>query len=406
MAYSDFGKKLLQGSGILELMDDLGKALAQPQGKIMLGGGNPAHIPAIQDEIKQSWLELADQPDAFAAMVGNYDPPQGNPEMIEVLVDFFNRHYHWGISSQNIAITNGSQTGYFYLFNLFAGQIFLPVVPEYIGYLDQGIEPGKFVGQKPEIQMIKPDMFKYRLNVSQLDLPPGVDAVAVSRPTNPTGNVLTDQEIDQLSQLVRSHGKYLIIDNAYGMPFPQIMFAPGKLVWDQHIILSFSFSKLGFPTARTGIFVANAEIIKAMTAINAVVGLSSTSLAQYLLKDWFADDRIIKLSQQVIKPYYQAKAQQAVEIVRQQLAGVDYRIHQLEGSLFLWLWLPKLKITSKQLYQKLKQQGVLVVPGEYFFPPLLQKTDWQHTRQCLRINYAAADQSQFAQALSILKHLI
>ena len=46
MKLSNFGEKLTNKSGILELMDDLGNAL-QKGGMYMLGGGNPAHIPQM-----------------------------------------------------------------------------------------------------------------------------------------------------------------------------------------------------------------------------------------------------------------------------------------------------------------------------------------------------------------------
>ena len=45
---SEFGRGLCSGSGIGELMDDLGHALAQGGGRVlMLGGGQPAHIPEM-----------------------------------------------------------------------------------------------------------------------------------------------------------------------------------------------------------------------------------------------------------------------------------------------------------------------------------------------------------------------
>ena len=44
-----FGERLASGSGIEELMDDLGRAMAGAHGPVrMLGGGNPAHIPEMQ----------------------------------------------------------------------------------------------------------------------------------------------------------------------------------------------------------------------------------------------------------------------------------------------------------------------------------------------------------------------
>ena len=64
------------------------------------------------------------------------------------LADCFAEAYGWPIGEANVAIVNGSQIAAFYLLNMFSGhfadgsrrKILLPVVPEYIGYADQGIE--------------------------------------------------------------------------------------------------------------------------------------------------------------------------------------------------------------------------------------------------------------------------
>jgi valine--pyruvate aminotransferase len=42
------------------------------------------------------------------------------------------------------------------------------------------------------------------------------------------------------------------------------------------------------------------------------------------------------------------------------------------------------------LYQRLKQKGLLVVPGEYFFPG--QKEVSQHAQSCIRINYVQSEE--------------
>ena len=68
------------------------------------------------------------------------------------------------------------------------------------------------------------------------------------------------------------------------------------------------------------------------------------------------------------------------------LAGQPSRIHKPQGAFFLWLWLPKLPIRSFELYERLKQNGVIVVPGEYFFPGI--DSAWAHTHECIRISYA------------------
>ena len=146
-------------------------------------------------------------------MIGFYDGPQGSEEFIRALVAMLNDHYDWALDEKNIAITNGSQSSFFSLFNLFAGemsngshkQILLPIVPEYIGYADQGISDDMFVSIKPKIQMLDEKQFKYQINFEELISvvkSSNIGAICISRPTNPTGNVITDEELNQLLSLI------------------------------------------------------------------------------------------------------------------------------------------------------------------------------------------------------------
>lgn len=121
MKFSKFGQKFTKDSAILQLMDDLGNALNSDKPVNMLGGGNPASIPELNAVYQQTLESVV--ADAFALdSVGNYSNPQGDTKFINTLVEFFNRHYGWELTCDNIALTNGSQNAFFYLFNLFAGQ--------------------------------------------------------------------------------------------------------------------------------------------------------------------------------------------------------------------------------------------------------------------------------------------
>ena len=66
---------------------------------------------------------------------------------------------------------------------------------------------------------------------------------------------------------------------------------------------------------------------------------------------------------------------------------------------FLWLWLPSLPLSSAVLYERLKQRGVLVVSGHYFFYGL--DRPWPHADRCLRLSYAL-DSERFARAAAIM----
>ena len=147
-----------------------------------------------------------------------------------------------------------------------------------------------------------------------------------------------------------------------------------------------SLSKLGLPGVRTGIVIAREEIIEMVARVNAVMSLAPGGVGPALLTDLVRSGRIIDLGRDVIQPFYQAKMQEVVEQIHESFRGVDYRVHQPEGAFFVWLWFPNLPITSQQLYERLKQRNVLVVPGHYFFPGLTEP--WSHTNECIRVNYA------------------
>ncbi len=394
MDFSSFGRKFTTPTGILQLMDDLGAALAADAEMIMLGGGNPAAIPGIQTALRQRMYEMLLDEESFERMVGNYAPPQGDKTFRLALARLLSQTYGWQIGPENIALTNGSQTAFFYLFNLLAGdfrdgqkrRVLLPIAPEYIGYNDVGLSEDLFIAQKPDIDYLDDLLFKYRVDFGSLRVGDDIGAICVSRPTNPTGNVLTDEEIAHLSQLAQAHNIPLIIDNAYGAPFPSIIYSEVQPVWDEHIILCLSLSKLGMPGVRTGIVVAREEVIRAITALNAVLSLAPGNSGAALASAWVQSGEIIRLSREIIRPFYQSKAQQAVAWVREAMAGIPCRVHQPEGAFFLWLWFPSLPISSAELYERLKRRHVIIVPGHYFFPGLVE--DWRHRFECLRMNYA------------------
>ena len=55
-------------------------------------------------------------------------------------------------------------------------------------------------------------------------------------------------------------------------------------------------------------------------------------------------------------------------------------------ALFLWLWFPGLPITSRELYERLKKRGVLIISGHYFFFGHDDET-WRHRHECLRMTF-------------------
>lgn len=391
MTFSLFGDKFTRHAGITRLMEDLNDGLRTP-GAIMLGGGNPAQIPAMTEYFSDLLADML-RSGSLTRSLCNYDGPQGKNALLGALADMLRETFAWPVTEKNIVLTNGSQSAFFYLFNLFAGRcangsrkkVLFPLTPEYIGYADTGLEEELFVCARPEIEILEQGQFKYHINFNQLHISDETGLICVSRPTNPTGNVITDNELEKLDALARRHNIPLVIDNAYGLPFPGIIFTDVRPIWNSNIILCMSLSKLGLPGSRCGIIIAREEIIHAISNMNGIISLAPGGSGAAIALEMINRGDLLRLSDTVIKPFYQQRVQDTIAIIRHYLPEQRCLIHKPEGAIFLWLWFNNLPVSTELLYQRLKQRGVLMVPGHYFFPGLTDP--WPHSNQCMRMNY-------------------
>lgn len=397
MQFSRFGERFTRPTGARELMDDLGAALASEAPVNLLGGGNPALIPEMLALFRREFARILADDREFRRMVADYADPVGEQGFRAALARLLRETCGWPVGPEHVALTAGSQSGFFQLFNLLAGptaqgrerRILLPLTPEYVGYQDLGVDGEIFTARRPAIERLPERLFKYHVDFTALQVTPDIVAVCASRPTNPTGNVLTDAEVQRLAALARGAGIPLILDGAYGLPFPGIVFTDCRPYWNEDVVLCLSLSKLGLPGVRTGIVVARPEIVAALGAITATTSLAVGSVGPVLLRGLVASGEVMRASREIIRPWYERRSRQALEWLAGALEGCEYLVHRPEGAFFLWLWLPGLPIDSAELYRRLKARGTLVLSGHHFFPGLGQ--DWPHRHECLRISYAAPE---------------
>jgi valine--pyruvate aminotransferase len=120
------------------------------------------------------------------------------------------------------------------------------------------------------------------------------------------------------------------------------------------------------------------------------MSLSPNNFGAVLAERLVTSGEITAISKDLMQPFYRRKMEKAVTVIQEKFADIPCRIHIPEGAMFLWLWFEDLPITSLELYQRLKDHGVLVVSGHYFFPGLSE--EWQHKDECLRVTYSQNDE--------------
>ncbi|MCX7818240.1 MAG: pyridoxal phosphate-dependent aminotransferase [Kiritimatiellae bacterium] len=379
-------------SGIRELMDDLGAALGGRTPLLMLGGGNPARVAAAEHVWRRRMEELLREDDRFERLLGIYEEPQGSPAFREAVAEALRARYGWPLTAANVALTHGGQGAIFYLAHLLAGRrgrIWLPMTPEYIGYADLLHRRDWLVASRRRIELQGEREFKYRLSGDEP--PPDAVAILLSRPTNPTGNVITDAELRDLAALAGERDIPLIVDGAYGPPFPDIVTGEVRPFWNERVIWLLSLSKLGLPGVRTGIVVAGERWAHRVAEMHAIAALAGGNLGPALVEPLLRSGELFDLCRRELRPFYDRKAETArLWLAEYWPADRPWRLHVREGAFFFWVWLPGLGMGSRELYRRLKERGVIVVSGHHFFAGADQ-TD-PHRDECLRVSFAQPDE--------------
>ncbi len=422
MKYSDFINNYQSDSGIFILMEDLNKGLNLDPDLVMLGGGNPGFIPEMQEYFYLLYQELGKNKKLFFDMIGIYDSPLGSQEFREELADFFNLFFGWNLTKEHIAITVGSQNAFYILFNLFSGyssdlkknlKILLPITPEYIGYEDVPLNKKNIVSLLGIPESTNEDFFRYQLDREKIHNflethYEEIGCIAISSPGNPTGRILSYNELIFLKEYSSKYHTPVLVDCAYGFPFPNIIYKQQTFIQSDYFIYTFSLSKSGLPGIRTGIVVANPDIIKIIGKIQAIQFLSPNRIAAFLLKNRFKNFEFIQQCKQYITPYYLKKRNLVIDGLKNAFKKSEFLIHEPEGAYFLWIVFPTLKINTQELYQILKQNKLIIVPGNYYYPNLSEEekqSPYYDGDKSIRISYSQSDE-YLLKGIEILRNTI
>ena len=148
---------------------------------------------------------------------------------------------------------------------------------------------------------------------------------------------------------------------------------------------------MGLPGERIGIAIGDAQIIQVLESFQTNMCLHPSRYGQAIAARAIDSGALADIATNVIRPFYQSKFT-VLETTLDQAMPKDlpWFLHRGEGAIFAWLWLQDLPISDWEFYQQLKQVGVIVVPGNSFFPGLQE--DWPHKHQCLRISLTASDE--------------
>ena len=400
-ALTQFGTQMSHLTGVRAIMKDIIETLESANGRefINLSAGNPVILPEVEQLWRDSTEELLASPE-YGEVVCRYGSSQGYQPFIEAIANDFNRRYNLQLTHRNILISPGSQSLYFYAANAFGGyttsgelkHIALPLSPDYTGYGGVTLVPEALVAYKPTLDVHETaHRFKYRPDFDCLRITAETGCVLFSRPCNPTGNVLTDEEVKKIATLAADLNIPVLIDSAYAPPFPALNFTEMTPVFGKNILHCMSLSKVGLPGERIGIAIGEPELIGVLQSFQTNMCIHSSRYGQAIAARAIETGALGEIATNVIRPFYQNKFTVVETTLDAEMPqDLPWFLHRGEGAIFAWLWFQDLPISDWELYQQLKQVGVIVVPGSSFFPGLQE--DWSHKQQCIRVSLTASDE--------------
>ena len=386
-------------SGLRGIMEDIATATGAAPGRrwLNLGVGNPAAIPEVCDW----WHRLATEALAEGDYVETscrYGPSRGLPRLVDAIVGYFNRRYGWEIGPRNVVVGPGSQMLCFMAAALFTGpgadrdaELVLPVTPDYTGYQGLSMTAGSVHGVEPLLACEGESTFRYEIDLPAVRARTDAGLLLLSSPSNPAGRCATAGEIDALTGIAEELDVPLMLDLAYGHPFPGIAEAPAAPVWHDRVINSFSMSKTGLPGERLGFVIAHERYVTPLVSFLANSALHAPQLVQATVARALEDDGIDTVVASLITPFYVERRKHVEVLLASSLpAGINWRLHASEGGMFAWLWVDEEWFEDLDLYRILKDRCVFVVPGRHFFTePERERGLGRHPRQCVRISMTA-----------------
>lgn len=362
------------------LFSDIAKKISKfqeeyPGAKIIkLGIGDVTRpmIPVAEKAIEEAAKEMAtDQ--GFRG----YGPEQGYDFLKEKIIknDYEKRKIN--ISKDEIFISDGAKcdTGNFQ--ELFSEENIIAITdPVYPVYLDSNVmagRTGKYNEQKGKYEKVvylpmnSENNFKPELPEEKVDL------IYLCFPNNPTGTVLTKQELKIWVDYARENKAIILFDAAYEAFITQenIPHSIYEIEGAKEVAVEFkSFSKTaGFTGIRCAYTIVPKEIILEGVSLNSLWNRRSTTkfngvsyVTQKAAEAVYSEEGQKQIKENIC--YYQENAR----IIKEGLLEAGFKVYGGTNAPYLWLKVPE-SMTSWEFFDKLlKEANIVGTPGVGFGP--------------------------------------
>jgi aspartate/methionine/tyrosine aminotransferase len=315
---------------------DILKQAKEMDNVIHLEIGEPDLMPS--EKVKKALQKAVDE-NRF-----NYTEAKGLKNLREKIATHYKKFYGVDVNPENIIITTGTSTAFLIAFH-FAKKIATPTpgYPCYENFAE--LESKEFI-------KIKTDFPDYALNTDML--PENFDTILISSPNNPTGTVLSNENLKEICEYCEKNNKLLISDELYhGLVYEKEYTT--ALKYNKNAIVINGFSKFFcMPGLRIGWMIVPDSLIREAEIIAQNILISAPTLSQYAALEAFDYDYLEK-----VKNTFKKRR----DFLYENLKDI-FKIAKPDGAFYLWCNVSNYTDNSYDFaLQILKQAKVAVTPG-------------------------------------------
>lgn len=386
--------RMLIRSEIRELLK-----LTRKPGVISFAGGLPYPGLFPIEELKDIVATVLDREGAQALQ---YGPTEGDPRLIDFLVQWMREHEGAEIDHNYILICSGAQQALDLISRVFIdpGDPIIVGLPTYLGAIQAfksyranliGVNVDKQGMDVDQVEEILKEFAEKGEKVKFVYIVPDFQ--------NPSGVTMTLDRREKLLELCYDYDTVTIDDSPYrdlryeGEHLPMV----GPMDKRGYAFSVHTFSKIFSPGPRLGWIVANPAIMDKLVMAKQPADLCTSSFTQAILFEY--------LNRGLLKPHiaktvehYQKKQEamlQALDKYMPKDSGIDWT--HPEGGLFLWVCLPE-HMDADALFPKAVEKKVAYVMGSAFHFDRSGKNS-------LRLNFSYPSEEQIDEGIKRLAEL-
>ncbi|KHT31540.1 PLP-dependent aminotransferase family protein [Pectobacterium carotovorum] len=221
---------------------------------------------------------------------------------------------------------------------------------------------------------------------------------------NPSGVTLSYERRLKLIQLAERYGFVIIEDDPYGeLRFTEernptlFQLAQEQLGSTEYVLYTSTFSKVLAPGLRLGWAILPDWLLHKVAIIKQAADLHASALSQTVAECYLGLGRLDTQIEK-IRHAYKHKGELLAQLVEKELGDV-ITFNQPKGGMFLWAKFRQDDFNTTEWLKKTLEQGVVFVPGEFFFPDNIDHST-------LRLSFATATDEQMHEAVARLRRAL